>query len=98
MLKKLLAVALLTACAHQAPVQKTAESRTYTMMLGANHAGTQVTRVENGRWVVDFEFNDRGRGPKTTTEIRLDDKFVPVSEHITGVDYFKGPVDETFAN
>ena len=67
------------------------------MMLGANHAGSQVARVENGRWIVDFEFNDRGRGPKSTTEIRLDDHFIPIFEKTTGVDYFKGPVDETFS-
>ena len=66
-------------------------------MLGANHAGTQVTRVESGRETIEFEFNDRGRGPKTVTEIRLGDHSIPIEEKTTGVDYFKGPVDETFS-
>src|SRR2546427_5453681 len=66
------------------------------MMLGATHAGSQVTRVESGREIIEFEFNDRGRGPKTHTEIRLGDSLIPTEEKITGVDYFKGPVDETF--
>lgn len=93
MLKKLAVLALLalgTACAHL-PAE-----RRYTMMLGANHAGTQVTRVAGSRWSIDFEFNDRGRGPKTTTEIQLGDRFLPTAEKTVGVDYFKGPVDETF--
>jgi hypothetical protein len=66
------------------------------MMLGANRAGAQVTRVESGREIIEFEFNDRGRGPKTVTEIRLGDHSIPIEEKTTGVDYFKGPVDETF--
>src|SRR5713101_5119873 len=81
-------------CAHTTP--RPAERR-YTMMLGANRAGAQVTRVESGREMIEFEFNDRGRGPKTVTEIRLGDHFIPLAEKTTGVDYFKGPVDETFA-
>ncbi len=96
MLKKTVFLALLAlgaAIANQAaPVE-----RHYTMMLGANHAGTQVTRVENGRWIMDFEFNDRGRGPKPTTEIRVNDRFLPTFEKTTGVDYLKNPVDETFS-
>src|SRR6266550_3738923 len=86
--------ALGVSCAH-APTRPA--ERHYTMMLGANHAGSQVTRVESGRETIEFEFNDRGRGPKTVTEIRLADSLIPIEEKITGVDYFKGPVDETFS-
>src|SRR5438132_1397218 len=95
--KKILVLALLAACAHQ-PAPKPPETRTYTMMLGANRAGTQVTHAEDGRLLIDFEFNDRGRGPKTTTEIRIGERLLPVFEKTTGVDYFKGPVDETFTS
>src|SRR5213596_1328035 len=90
----LLVVALEVSCAH---TPKRPTERRYTMMLGANRAGAQVTRVESGREMIEFEFNDRGRGPKTVTEIRLGDHFIPLAERTTGVDYFKGPVDETFA-
>src|SRR2546430_8675429 len=92
MLKKIACIALTAlaaACAHQT-------ERRYTMMLGANRAGTQVTRVDGHRLTVDFEFNDRGRGPKTTSEIRINDRFTPTFEKTIGVDYYKGPVDETF--
>src|SRR5438552_4799105 len=81
-------------CAH-APTRPA--ERHYTMMLGANHAGSQVTRVESGRQVIEFEFNDRGRGPKLRTEIRMGDSSIPIEEKTTGVDYFKGPVDEMFS-
>jgi amidohydrolase family protein len=97
MLKKIVCIALVAfaaACAHQTPPQPS--ERRYTMMLGANRAGTQITRVDGQRLTVDFEFNDRGRGPKTTSEIRVDDHFLPTFEKTTGVDYFKGPVDESF--
>jgi hypothetical protein len=97
MLKKVVCIALLAlapACAHQTPPQPS--ERRYTMMLGANRAGTQITRVDGQRLTVEFEFNDRGRGPKTTSEIHINDRFIPTFEKTTGVDYFKGPVDEAF--
>ena len=99
MLRKIGFLALLAlgaACAHQSATPQPAERR-YTMMLGANRAGTQVTRVEGSRLKIDFEFNDRGRGPKTTTDLLLNDRHLPAQERTTGVDYFKGPVDEIFA-
>src|SRR5713226_2661016 len=98
MLKKIGSLTLLAlgaACTHQ-PAPQPVE-RHYTMMLGANHAGSQVTRVDGNRWIVDFEFNDRGRGPKTTTEIRVNDHFLTTFEKTTGVDYLKAPADESFS-
>src|SRR6266550_8808672 len=71
-------LALATACAHQT-------ERRYTMMLGANRAGTQVTHIDGGRRIIDFEVNDRGRGPRTTSEIRINDHFIPTFEKTTGV-------------
>ncbi|HEX7192089.1 MAG TPA: amidohydrolase family protein [Thermoanaerobaculia bacterium] len=69
-------------------------TRKYVMIMGANHAGTQVTTVDGANRTVDFEFNDRGRGPKTHTVVTLDEHGVPVSETTTGNDYLKAPVDE----
>ena len=84
-------LAVITLAVAQQPVELH-----YTMMLGANHAGTQVSRYDSGHWTIDFEFNDRGRGPKTTTEITLNEHSIPVSESTTGNDYLKAPVSETF--
>src|SRR5436305_14148841 len=69
-------------------------TRKYVMIMGANHAGTQVATVDGATRTVDFEFNDRGRGPKTHTVVTLDEHGVPVSEVTTGNDYLKAPVDE----
>lgn len=44
-----------------------------------------------------YQFNDRGRGPKTYSKFRLDDRGIVTSEETRGVDYMKNPVDETFA-
>jgi hypothetical protein len=42
-----------------------------------------------------FQFNDRGRGPKTYTTYRLDNRGIMAFEETRGVDYMKNPVHET---
>jgi len=44
-----------------------------------------------------FQFNDRGRGPKTYTSFQLDEKGLIRSENSKGVDYMKTPVEESFS-
>ena len=44
-----------------------------------------------------FQFNDRGRGPKTYTSYQFDDKGLIRSENSKGVDYMKTPVEESFS-
>jgi cytosine/adenosine deaminase-related metal-dependent hydrolase len=44
-----------------------------------------------------FQFNDRGRGPKTYSAYRLDANRLIASEETTGVDYMKSPVEERFS-
>src|SRR5215469_9982951 len=44
-----------------------------------------------------FQFNDRGRGPKTYTAYRVDSSGLIASEETTGVDYMKSPVEEHFS-
>ena len=63
----------------------------YTVIMGGHPAGTQVVRINSTNRTIDFEFNDRGRGPKTRTVM------APGSITTTGVDYLKAPVNETFA-
>jgi len=43
-----------------------------------------------------FQFNDRGRGPKTYSTYRLDSRGIVTFEETKGVDYMKNPVHETF--
>jgi cytosine/adenosine deaminase-related metal-dependent hydrolase len=44
-----------------------------------------------------FQFNDRGRGPKTYTTYKIDSKGIVTFEETSGVDYMKNPVSESFS-
>jgi len=76
--------------------QPLADSRHYTMKLGANDAGGMTVTTNGNTSVVDFEFNDRGRGPKSHAVYALDADGLPVDVTITGNDYLKSPVSERF--
>ncbi len=79
------------------PAFAAGEETRYTFIFAGNKAGTAVTRVlPDGERVFTFEFNDRGRGPQTETHVRLGPGGIPVSEKITGHDYWKTPLDERF--
>ncbi|HEX4965179.1 MAG TPA: amidohydrolase family protein [Thermoanaerobaculia bacterium] len=88
-------LAVLALLAVTAPVA--GEEARYTLLISGNKAGSMVIHTEkDGELVVAFEFNDRGRGPKTETRYRLGAGGIPVSEHTTGYDYWKTPIDERF--
>jgi hypothetical protein len=87
----LLAVTL-AACAHTTPPQ------TRVFILGGHRAGQETVTTSGGTRTVDFEFNDRGRGPKTHTVLTTDAHSVTTSLKTDGNDYFKAPVNESFAN
>lgn len=106
-LRSLLALLAFTACTHvaqqtkpataQVPPTTVAPSRTYTMVLVGNIAGKEIVTASGDDRQIDFEYNDRGRGPKTQTITALNAAGIPVALHTTGVDYFKSPVDETLS-
>jgi hypothetical protein len=87
-----LLAATLTACAHTAPLQ------TRVFILGGHHAGTEIVSTRGNARTIDFEFNDRGRGPKTHTILTTDSQSVTTSLKTAGNDYLKVAVTETFAN
>lgn len=69
----------------------------HTVILGGNKAGVQTTTVgADGTREIHYEFNDRGRGPKLTARILVDDAGLPVSVQTSGNDYLKVPVQESF--
>src|SRR5687768_10326042 len=76
-----------TACAHQ-------PTRRYTVLMSTNAAGKQVVTTRGNETIVDYEYNDRGRGPKTHTVIRVDERGVPLSMLTTGNDYLKTQIEE----
>jgi len=70
----------------------------YSFLLMGNLAGQQaVWTASDGTLHIFFQFNDRGRGPKTTSILKLDPSGLPLSEVITGNDYLKSPVNETYS-
>lgn len=68
------------------------------MFLAGTNAGFQESRyADDGNLKVHFEFNDRGRGDKLDASYRLDAGGMPVSMELSGVDYLKAPVSESFS-
>jgi len=79
-----------------ADVPSTAERYSFIMM--GNLAGQEAVWTASDATVhIFFQFNDRGRGPKTTSILKLDPNGVPISEVITGNDYLKSPVNENYS-
>jgi hypothetical protein len=61
-------------------------------------AGQQATwSTSDGKLHAFFQFNDRGRGPKTTTVLTVDANGIPSSEITDGNDYLKADVHEEFS-
>src|SRR5215212_919295 len=86
--RALLLAILVAACAHQ-------QQRRSTVLMSGNTAGTQVVTTRGNEVTVDFEYNDRGRGPKTHTVMKLRDA-MPVSIQTSGNDYLKQKIEERF--
>ena len=62
----------------------------YSLLLMGNPAGQQaIWTAPDGALHIFFQFNDRGRGPKTTSILKLDSKGIPLSETVNGNDYLK---------
>src|SRR3954467_11258690 len=78
-----------------ADIPATAERYSFSMM--GNLAGQQaIWTSSDGNVHMFFQFNDRGRGPKTTSILTLDAKGIPIAETVNGNDYLKSPVSETY--
>src|SRR5215813_13949103 len=57
----------------------------YSVSIMGNLAGQQVVwTTPDGTVHMFFQFNDRGRGPKTTSILLLDAKGIPIAETVTG--------------
>lgn len=69
----------------------------HTVLLMGHRVGEQIVEAPaEDRLRVGFRFDDRGRGPDTIAEFRMDEAGVPTAVDISGVDYVKAPVGETF--
>src|SRR3984957_6324244 len=100
---------LLVRCRTQSPSQSRTEvpalpaevpgtADRYSVLMMGNPAGQQaVWTAPDGQLHIFFQFNDRGRGPQTTSVLKLDAKGVPVAENISGNNYYKSPVRENYS-
>jgi imidazolonepropionase-like amidohydrolase len=80
------------------PPEIPASAERYSMLLMGNLAGQQaVWTASDGTLHAFFQFNDRGRGPKTTSVYRFDANGILLSETVSGNNYLKSPVDESFS-
>ena len=91
--------AILIAAASMAAQQPNApKTLRYTILANGEKAGMEVDAfITDGHVDATYEFNDRGRGPKTETHWLLDHNSLPLRVDVTGNDYLKAPVDEHFA-
>ena len=79
------------------PAEVPATADRYSVLMMGNRAGQQaVWTAPDGQVHMFFQFNDRGRGPQTTSVLKLDAKGIPVAETVSGIDYLKSPVNESY--
>ena len=74
-----------------------AATRTDSILMQGNPAGTQTVTAEADGARVEYSYNDRGRGDRIVAQWTLDASGVPVSYEGRGNDYMKAPVEETFS-
>jgi imidazolonepropionase-like amidohydrolase len=80
------------------PADIPAAADRYSFIMMGNLAGQQaVWTAPDGTLHIFFQFNDRGRGPKTTSILKLGPDGIPVSEVITGNGYMKSAVTENYS-
>ena len=92
-MKKIVAVALfsvsLSLCAQ--------DTIRYSVLSAGKTSGQQwILQNAPNTYTLFYEFNDRGRGPKLTVQLKADDKGIPVYRSVTGIDYYKAPVEEKY--
>lgn len=74
-----------------------AEEVRYAYVTAGKREGSQVVKSDGARISVDFEYNDRGRGPKLHEEFTLDSAGLVRTYKVTGKAYFGSAVNETFS-
>src|SRR5258708_26458621 len=80
------------------PADVPSNAERYSLSILGNLAGQQaVWTAPDGAVHMFYQFNDRGRGPKTTSILTLDGNGVPVTETVNGNDYLKSPVSEDYS-
>jgi hypothetical protein len=69
----------------------------FSILSSGKHTGKHwVYNSSANTYQLFYEFNDRGRGPSQSVVLKTDANGLPVYRELTGVDYFKASVKETF--
>lgn len=90
----LVATLLLVAVGSASAVERIEKS---TVLLLGQKAGTHEARyADDGGISASYAFTDRGRGPKLEARYRLAEDGTPASITVSGNDYLKAPVEESF--
>ncbi|HWW17517.1 MAG TPA: hypothetical protein VNY81_02755, partial [Candidatus Saccharimonadales bacterium] len=80
------------------PADIPADAKHWSVLIMGIPAGQQATwTTPDGKHHAFFQFNDRGRGPKTSTVLTVGANGFPVSEITDGNDYLKADVHEEFS-
>ena len=75
-----------------------ADATRYTVLMMGNRAGTNIVwRTPDGKTHAFFAFNDRGRGPRMSESYATAADGTLTSFDLSGNDYFKTAVSETFS-
>jgi hypothetical protein len=70
----------------------------YVEILNDKPSGEMIVYQSNdSTWNYHYEYNDRGRGPVIDGQIQVNADFIPQQWQITGKDYFKVPLKESFS-
>jgi len=69
----------------------------YDWLTAGTVSGSHVVQIRpDGTRVADFEFNDRGRGPKIHEELKVGADGAPIALQVSGHSYMGAPAAETF--
>ncbi len=79
------------------PAQAQQSVRHDFLTIGEKSGEQILTRNTDGTRSIQFNFNDRGRGPETVTRYTLDEHGLPLEISITGLNYMKSEISETFS-
>lgn len=89
--------ASLIPCVPIAATSASAPATEYTVVMTKGPAGSMRVQVQaDGTRRTTFSYDDRSRGPETTTQVRVDARLRPVSFVVEGVAYSKRRVEEIF--
>ena len=80
------------------PAEVPATADRFSVLIMGNRAGQQaIWTAPDGQLHIFFQFNDRGRGPQTTSVLKLNARGLPIEESVHGNDYLKSNVNESYA-